>query len=178
MSIGLPRLDSETDYSDQIRAGDVVQIADGITFVPAPGWALTTGALVGETHAAVGSTQTTELVHGSATFFVRAAPFAGTPAALLARINQLDADLHGSRARAAGTTRRYSVKTDQGDVGVAEDFAGVAREGTVIAFVFPTRNATGSQRVGVEVVAAGPVGEMSRRRDDVVAMIRSIRKVR
>lgn len=175
MSVGLPKIDSDTAYTDQIHTGDIAEVADGITLVPASGWALTDGVLVGAARSTVGSTATTELVHGSVTFFVHAAPFAGTPSALLAQINKLDFDLHGSRSRAAGTTKRYSVTTAQGVAGEAEDFVGLAREGTVLAFVFTTRGSVASQHVGVEVVAAGPIGEMSRQRDDVVAMIRSLR---
>ena len=38
MSVVLPWVDSETEYSDAVERGDVVQLADGITLVPAPGW--------------------------------------------------------------------------------------------------------------------------------------------
>jgi hypothetical protein len=110
------------------------------------------------------------------TLFVQGAPFAGTPSALLTRIIRVNDDLHNARGRAAGMTGRYSVKTRQGVVGVAKDFAGVARQGSVVAFVFrPRERSAGSQGEGVEIVAAGPIGAISRRRHDIVAMIRSIR---
>jgi hypothetical protein len=95
---------------------------------------------------------------------------------LLARINKINPDLHHARGRAAGTTDRYAVRTRQGVVGLAEDFVGVARQGSVVAFVFRSRGqSVRSQGEGVEIVAAGPTGAISRRRDDIVAMIRSIR---
>jgi hypothetical protein len=176
MSVALPMLDSKTTFRDQIHKGDIAEIADGISLVPAPGWDLASGALAGKTRSAIGSTATTELVHGSVTFFVQAAPFAGTPSALLARVNKISADLHRSRGRAAGTTGRYAVRTRQGAVGTAEDFIGMAREGSVVAFVFKSRSQSlRSQRVGVEIVAAGAVGQIASQRDDIVAMIRSIR---
>jgi hypothetical protein len=174
MSVVVPSIDSETAYRDQVHEGDVAEIADGITLVPDSGWDLASGALVGETRSSVGSTATTELVDGSVRLSVQAAPFDGTPSALLARINKINADLHHARGRAAGTTGRYAVRTRQGVVGVAEDFVGVARQGSIVAFVFRSRGRpVGSQ--GVEIVAAGPTGAISRRRDDIVAMIRSIR---
>jgi hypothetical protein len=112
------------------------------------------------------------------TFFAQAAPFDGTPSALLTRIENINGDLHRARGRAAGTTGRYAVRTRQGAVGVAEDFVGVARQGSIVAFVFRSRAPSiRSQREGVEVVAAGPTGEIARRRDDIVEMIRSIRAV-
>jgi hypothetical protein len=88
MSIVLPTVDSETAYRDQLHQGDIAEIAEGITLVPASGWDLASGALVGETRSPIGSTATTELVHGSVTFFVRTAPFDGMPSALLARIDK------------------------------------------------------------------------------------------
>jgi hypothetical protein len=177
MGVVLPSINSETAYRDQAHRGDIAEIADGITLVPASGWDLARGALLGETRSPVGTTATTELVDGSVTFYVQAAPFDGTPLALLARINKINADLHHARGRAAGTTGRYEVTTHQGGVvGVAEDFVGVARQGSVVAFVFESpAQSSNSPREGVEIVAAGPTGAISRRRDDIVAMIRSIR---
>jgi hypothetical protein len=180
MSLVLPWIDSDTSYRDQTRKGDIVQIADGITLTPAPGWDLESGAIVGKARAPVGSTATTELAKGSVTMFVQAAPFDGTSSALLSRILKINGDLHHARGRAAGTTGRYPVRTRQGAVGVGKDFVGVARQGSVIAFVFRVRGQSigppgGSASEGVEIVAAGPPSAMSSRRGDVVSMIRSIR---
>jgi hypothetical protein len=158
----------------------VAQIADGLTLVPAGGWDLATGALVGHTRSPVGTTATTEVVDGGVELQVQSAPFGGTPSALLARVNKIDADLERLQGSAAAMTRHYAVRTRQGAAGVAEDFVGVHRQGTIVAFVFPARGqsthsqgeATGE---GVVAVAAGPKGSISRRRDDIVAMIRSIR---
>src|SRR5262245_60045850 len=176
MSVVLPSIDGGAHYRDQVHEGDVVEIADGITLVPASGWDLASGALVGETRSAVGSTAATELVVGSVRLTAQAAPFDGTPSALLARINKINADLGGARGRAAGTTDPYAVRTREGVVGVAEDFVGVARQGSVVAFVFRSHaQSARSQPEGVEIVAAGPTDGIARRRDDIVAMIRSIR---
>jgi hypothetical protein len=181
MSVVLPSIDRATSYRDQIDKGDVAEIADGLTLVPATGWDLATGALVGHTRSPVGTTATTEVVDGSVELQVQTAPFDGTPSALLTRVNKIDADLERVQGSAATTTRRYAVRTGQGAIGVAEDFVGVHKQGTTIAFVFRSRGqSTSSQgaatREGVVVVAAGPKGPISRKRDDIVAMIRSIRK--
>ena len=148
--------------------------------MPTPGWDLASGALVGDTRSPVGSTATTQLVDGSVSLEVRAAPFEGTPSALLTRVNEINDDLDHARGSVAATTGRYVVTTRQGVVGVAEDFVGVDKQGSIVAFVFPPRTqSTGSHgqstREGVEIVVSGPKGSMSRRRDDIVAMIRSIR---
>jgi hypothetical protein len=169
MSFVLPAIDSATAYRDTVHSGDVAAIADGITLVPAPGWDLASGALVGHTRSPVGSTGTTELVDGGVALDVQAAPFAGTPSALLSRINKINNDLAHARGGAAATSDRYAVTTRQGVVGKAEDFVGVEKQGSIVAFVFR------STHEGVEIVVSGPKGSISRRRDDIVAMIRSLR---
>jgi hypothetical protein len=180
MSVVLPSIDSDTPYREAVHKGDVVEIADGITLVPAPGWHLASGVLAGRTRSPVGSTGTTELVDGGVDFEVQAAPFAGTPSALLSRVNKINADLAHARGRTAAMSDRYAVTTRQGVAGVAEDFVGVEKQGSIAAFVFPSRaRSTGSAgqstREGVEIVVSGPTGAISRRRDAVVAMIRSLR---
>jgi hypothetical protein len=181
MSVVLPSIDSKTSYRDEVHQGDVARLAAGITLVPAAGWDVTSGSIVGDTRSPIGSTASTEVVQGSVRFDVQAAPFEGTPSSLLTRLNEIDASLHHARGRAAESTARYAVTTRQGVAGVAEDFVGIARQGSVIAFVFtPHTQSPPSQgrqraREGVEVVVSGPPDALSRNRDDVVAMIRSIR---
>jgi hypothetical protein len=180
MSVVLPSIDSATPYRNSLHGGDIAELADGITLVPTAGWDLATGALVGHTRLVVGSTATTELVDGGVNFDVQAAPFAGKPAALLGRVNKISAKLHHARG-SASATRQYPVTTDQGAVGVGEDFVGVGRQGSVVAFVFgsagrPTTGSAGqTTREGVAIVVSGPNGAISRRRGDIVSMIRSIR---
>jgi hypothetical protein len=173
LSVVLPLIDNTTPYHDEIQTGDIAQIAGGITLVPTPGWDLAGGALAGHTRSPVGTTATTQLVDGSVNFAVHAAPFAGTAQALLSRVNQINADLDGARGRDAATTGRYPVTTGQGVVGVAEDFVGVGKQGSIVAFVF--RSGGRSTGEGVEIVVSGPEGPIARRRDDIVAMIRSLR---
>jgi hypothetical protein len=180
MSVVLPAIDSHTPYRDAVHSGDVAEIADGVTLVPRPRWDLASGALLGHTRSPVGSTASTELVAGSVDFDVQAAPFDGTPAALLSRINRINADLERARGSAAATSDHYVVTTRQGVVGVAEDFAGVAKQGSIVAFVLrphprSTASRVASTREGVAIVVSGPRGSVSRRRDAIVAMIRSLR---
>jgi hypothetical protein len=180
MSLVLPWIDNNSSYSHEVHEGDVVRLAAGITLVPTANWDLASGSVEGSTRSAIGSTATTELVQGSLRFYVQAAPFAGTPDSLLTRIDKIDADLDHARGRATQTSDRYAVTTQQGVVGVAEDFVGITREGSVTAFVVtplePSAQAQGGQRAseGLEVVVSGPPDLLSRNRDDIVAMIRSI----
>jgi hypothetical protein len=172
LSVVLPSINSETPYRHPVRSGDVVELADGITLVPTARWDLATGALIGHLRSSVGTTATTELVDGSMNFDVHAAPFAGTPSALLARVNKISAELNHARGRST-STHIYAVRTRQGTVGVGRDFVGVSRQGSVVAFVFRLRGQT--SREGMEIVVSGPKGPIAARRNDVVGMIRSIR---
>jgi hypothetical protein len=179
LSVVLPYVDSRTPYRHQVHRGDLAALADGITLVPTPGWQLATGALVGRARSPVGNTAATELVDGNVDLYVQAAPFAGTPGALLTRFDEINARLQHLRGRTSATTQRYAVTTRQGAVGVAQDFVGLTREGSIVAFVLrPGAQATTSPsrpREGIVVVISGTKGSISRRRDDIVAMIRSIR---
>jgi hypothetical protein len=103
---------------------------------------------------------------------VQTAPFDGTPSALLTRVNEIDADLESVQGSAGATTRRYAVGTRHGAVGVAQDFVGIDKQGTIVAFVFRSHGQSTGE--GVKVVVAGSNASISRRRDDIVAMIRSI----
>ena len=103
---------------------------------------------------------------------MQAAPFAGTPSALLSRVDG-STPTSSTRGRVAATSDRYAVTTRQGVVGVAQDFVGVDKQGSIVAFVFSRGGQSAGE--GVEIVVSGPKGSISRRRDDIVAMIRSIR---
>ena len=172
MSVVLPSIDSDTPYRNSLHRGDIAELADGITLAPTAGWDLAAGALVGHARSVVGTTATTEPVDGSVNFDVQAAPFAGTPSTLLGRVNKIRAELRHARESGAAT-RRYPVTTRHGVTGVGEDFVGVARQGSIVAFVFGSPGQT--TREGVEIVVAGPKGPISRRRGDIVAIILSIR---
>jgi hypothetical protein len=180
MGIVLPSLDASTSYRDAVHKGEVAELAGGITLVPAPGWDLADGALVGEARTPVGDTAQTELVHGGIDFYVEAAPFARGPSALLTRVNRIDEELERARGRAAAMSGRYAVTTRQGAAGVAEDFVGTTRQGSVTAFVFRRKGASSTAkgvpaREGVEIVVSGPASEIAHRRAAIVSMIRSIR---
>ena len=176
MGVVLPAIDSSTSYQDQIGTGDLVQVADGITLVPATGWDLTDGALAGRTRSPVGDTASTELVRGSVSLRVQAAPYDGSPSQLLTRVNRIHNELENVRGAASATSDRYPVRTRQGARGVAQDFVGTGKQGTITAYVLePTGSGTRTTRVGVEIVASGPKSAIARRRDAIVAMVRSVR---
>ncbi len=172
MSVALPLINSNAPYRHPVHRGQIAELADGVTLIPAAGWDLSTGALAGHTRSPVGDTASTALVDGGVEFDVQAAPFSGTPSALLSRVKQISAELGNARG-SGSATHVYTVRTQQGRVGVGQDFAGDVRQGSVVAFVFARRGQRAGE--GVEIVVAGPKGPISRVRDEVVAMVRSLR---
>jgi hypothetical protein len=73
------------------------------------------------------------------------------------------------------TTHRYAVTTRQGVAGVAEDFVGPTRQGSVVAFVFGSPSTSSgaqgqSSSEGMEIVVSGPEPD-GHHRKDIVAMI-------
>jgi hypothetical protein len=180
MGVVLPAIDSKTSYRDQTDKGDLVQVAEGITLVPATGWELTDGALAGQTRSPVGNTASTQLVRGSVDFKLQVAPFDGSPSQLLTRVDRIHEELEHARGTASATSDRYPVRTRQGARGVAQDFVGTGKQGTIVAYVLkPPSSSTSSgeqtTREGVQIVASGPKSAIARRRDAIVAMIRSLR---
>ena len=45
MSVVLPLINSKTPYRHPVHRGEIAELADGVTLVPAAGWDLATGAL-------------------------------------------------------------------------------------------------------------------------------------
>ncbi|HEU4702310.1 MAG TPA: hypothetical protein VFS37_07490 [Conexibacter sp.] len=111
-------------------------------------------------------------------FVVQTAPFDGTASELLTRIDEINAAVRRAKGRTAQTSGRYPVTTRQGVTGVAEDFVGVTRRGSIVAFMFPGPQAAGTggppTGEGVVIVVSGPSDSLSRRRDEIVSMIRNI----
>jgi hypothetical protein len=177
VSVVLPRVDGAVGYDDEIRAGDVIDLADEgrLTFVPAPGWNLEEGVRVGGTRSGTSGTSTTVLTAGDVLLAVEVAPFDGTPAALLTRVDELNDDLDDARGLGVSGDR-FTLRTDAGAVGVAESFTGLKRQGTLAAFVVGLPGRTGrTASAGVTVLTAGSEGALATRRDDIDAMVRSIR---
>lgn len=176
VSVVLPLVSGAVAYDDEIRAGDVIDMAEGrLTFVPVPGWNLEDGVRVGGTRSTVPGSSMTVLSAGDVRLTVQAGPFDGTPAALLTRLDELNDDVDDARGLGASGDR-FTVRTDGGVVGVAESFTSLERQGTIAAFVFAVPDRAGTtKRTGVEVVAVGSKSALAARRDEIDAMVRSIR---
>ncbi|MCW0190395.1 MAG: hypothetical protein OJJ55_03775 [Rhodococcus sp.] len=165
MSILIPAVNNSVAYDDEVVAGDVMELKDGITLVPAVGWGITDG--VRETDAPVSGSfpQRATLVNSGALFTVYTAPFAGDANALLEQIKKTsDALATAESLRVSGDSS--SITTASGIRGVITSYSNSTADGVIAAFVVDGK--------GIEVVSTGPSDVAPTITDDIAHMIVSI----
>ena len=164
----LPAVNGGVGYHDEVAAGDVVAVDGGITFVPEPGWGITSGVRLGDAPAGGLYPDTATVVDGDITFTVRTAKFDGDDDALLTRIEATN-----SRSESDGddmvAAERSPITTDQGDQGLMAQVSDANSQSVLAAFVFDAR--------GVQAVAVEPPNADDTDRAAVTRMIASIRHV-
>jgi hypothetical protein len=163
----LPNINKAISYDNQAKAGDVLDLGEGITITPVPGWNIVKGLrLTEEPVTGRGESETTvTLVNGAVTLEVVRAPFDGTTSELLDQVNhnnELLKDNQGFHVTSAPAT----ATTSQGDEGLFQSYTGTDTEGITAAFVFGTQ--------GVKVTAVGPQGAVRDQANDIATMIDSL----
>jgi len=163
----LPNINKLISYDNEAKAGDVLDLGEGIRITPVPGWNIVSGLRVtDEPVTGRGATETTvTLVNGSVTFQVVRAPFDGTTSELLDQVNRNNELLKDNQGFHV-TSPAATATTSQGDQGLAESYTGTDTEGITAAFIL------GSQ--GVKVTAVGPQGVVRDQVNDVATMIDSL----
>jgi hypothetical protein len=165
MSVVLPIIDAGVPYHDIVRAGDVLEVEGGVTFVPEAGWGITSGLRAGHVPLSGEYPSTATVEDGALKFTVRTGQFHGDADQLLDQIETTSEALNRGRGvhiTGAPTT----IVNDQGKQGATVRVTGPHTAGIVTAFVFDTR--------GVEAVATGPSDTGSEPTATVWRMIRSI----
>jgi hypothetical protein len=165
MSVVLPVIDATVPYHDIVKAGDVLQLQGGVTFVPEAGWGITDGLRAGHAPLSGEYPATATVEDGPRKFTVRTGEFHGDARQLLDQIETTSEALNrgrGVRVTGAPTT----VVTEQGKLGASVRVTGPHIAGLIAAFVFGTR--------GVEAVATGPSDAGSESTATVLQMITSI----
>lgn len=162
---GVPALNAATDLEDPVRAGDVIQLSDSVTFAPATGWNVQAGLRQGEA-GPTGNPRTAQVVHNGVAFTVTADSFDGTPAELLEQIRSTNDAVHSDSALTIDG-RSSTFTTTGGEHGVIAKFTASSGIGFLAAFVF--------DGVGVEVTAYGPTTVDAPTQADIIAMIESVR---
>jgi hypothetical protein len=165
MSVVLPVIDATVPYHDIVKAGDVLQVQGGVTFVPEVGWGITDGLRAGHAPLSGEYPATATVEDGAMKFTVRTGQFHGDARQLLDQIETTSEALNrgrGVRVTGAPTT----LVTEQGKLGASVRVTGPHTAGIIAAFVFGTR--------GVEAVATGPSDAGSASAATVLQMIDSI----
>ncbi len=173
MVVVLPAIDDAVSWDDPVRAGDVIDMGSGITFVPPVGWQLEEGIRVGdEPVTGVSGTQIrASVVDGGVQVAVEASSFDGDADALLDQVNRLrdasDADADEG-FRVAGPRR--SITTSSGLTGVTETVTSTRGDATVTAFSIDTGRAT----VGLTVTVDAAPDQYGDHAGDIEALVASI----
>lgn len=166
MAVILPVIDEAVSYDDKVVAGDVLAVDGDVTFVPEPGWGITSGVRLGAGPAG-GYPPKATVVDGGVTFTVRSALFDGDANALLDRIKTTTDALQGDDGiRITGD--RSTVSTDSGHSGVITHLTGPLSRGVLAAFVFDD--------YGVQAIAIEPADSTGAPDEAVTRMITSIRR--
>lgn len=163
----LPNINKAISYDNEVKAGDVLDLGEGITITPVVGWNIVNGLRVtDEPVTGRGANESTvTLVNGGVTFQVVRAPFDGSTAELLDQVNRNNELLKDNQGFHV-TSSPATATTSQGDEGLFESYTGTDTEGITAAFIF------GSQ--GVKVTAVGPQGAVRDQANDVATMIDSL----
>lgn len=162
-TIVVPLIDRAIGWNDPIRAGEQLQLTDGVMFAPATGWNVEKGFRVGT--AAVAGSGPALLTHDGVTISVEAAAFSGDPLKLLDQIDKVTSAT-GDDTTFQVDDEATTVSTDAGDVGVLQTYSSVLGDGLIAAFVI--------DGTGVRVTAYGPPDQMTAATEELKAMIASI----
>lgn len=169
----VPAINNAISWTNQTRAGDVIDMGDGLTFAPPVGWDLTDGFKTTD-HPASGVSATSSsavLSNGGVQIEAKGGAYAGTADALVRQLNQNLTRNQGSAFKVDGTA--VSITTDSGITGVTEVFRSAAKEGQLAAFTF-SKGGSLPAAVGLSFTVTGPEGSLARYRAEIDGMLSSV----
>lgn len=161
----LPVVYAVTPYDDKVEAGDVLGVKGGITFVPTPGWGITSGVRVSDATRSGEFTPSATVEDGDVALTVSTGPFSGTAQELLGQLETIDEKVNDDLVLHT-TGPVYAIATSSGIDGVARRYTGTKTDGLEAAFVV--------DGTGVRVVLTGPPGQLEGKGEEVGTMIASI----
>ncbi|WP_375484791.1 hypothetical protein [uncultured Jatrophihabitans sp.] len=171
----LPAIDNSISWTDETKAGDVINLGDGLTFVPPTGWALTQGFRTSDRPGVPPSATegNAVLANNGAQIVVQSGEFDGSADALVDRLNDNLRKSDGSGFRVTGDPA--SITTADGRTGVTEQYTNSAHDGQLAAFVIPSGDLMNVRtRIGLTFKITGPNNGLSSVRADVQTMLRSV----
>lgn len=134
--VAIPVVNDVVGWDDETRAGDVLNLGQGVTFVPPVGWELTSGIRVGdEPVSGITGDGAASIGTGGVQVTVNRGNFDGTPDELLDQVNRLRTASDADENRSFKVTGpRATVTTASGLTGVSEAYTSANGEGRVLAF--------------------------------------------
>lgn len=162
----LPWIDDQVDWDDPVVAGDQLRVTRTVSMTPPVGWNVESGVRVDEDSVVADDTPpAVTLTQGGVTVTMRAGDWDGTSEKLLTQITKVTTTMGGGESIQV-TAQTHTIRTDQGAPGVAEGYTSPRVTGVIAAFVFGDK--------GVEIQVTGTVEEMSRRSEEITAMVASL----
>jgi hypothetical protein len=164
----VPWIDERVEWDDPIRAGDIIQVTDDVTFTPATGWGLESGLRTTD-RTASGATAAPNVVltHDGVLFQIQPGPWDGSPAELLRQIAKITTTMSGGESlHVSGSVQ--PIETAAGIRGVGQSFRSPRVDGLIAAFVYGDE--------GLEIVVAGPRGQLAAQAAEVRRMIASLQQ--
>ena len=169
----IPAINNAISWTNQTKAGDVIDMGGGITFAAPEGWALTDGYRTSDrgAHSVSPSRSDAVLVNGGVQIVAKGGTWPGTAGALLGQLNQNLTRNQGSALKIEGAPT--SITTDDGETGVAETFESNGRAGRLAAFTFPRGGAL-SGPIGLAFTITGPETTLAQYEPAIDSMLRSV----
>ncbi|MBJ8344718.1 hypothetical protein [Antrihabitans sp. YC2-6] len=170
----LPLVNNAVAWDNEIQAGEVIDLGNGLTVAPPRGWQLEGGTRIGEpkTNPVSAGGSSALLVSGAVSVFIRTAPFTGDNTALL---NQVDNNREKTPKTSGLTVRgpAETLTTADGRQGLVQHYTGIDSDAVVAVFTFPAGGSTAGE-IGLTVEADTTGGQLAPLRDELDAMLRSI----
>ena len=169
----IPAVNNAISWTNQTKAGDVIDMGGGITFAAPEGWTLTDGYRTTDHGANSVSprTSTAVLANGGVRIEVKGGAWPGTAGALLSQLNNNLTRNEGSSLKVEGAP--VSITTDAGDTGVTETYQSGGRAGRLAAFTFPAGGPL-SGPIGLAFTIAGPGTTLAQYEPEIDTMLRSV----
>ncbi|HET9772466.1 MAG TPA: hypothetical protein VFS16_16345 [Acidimicrobiia bacterium] len=175
-TVVLPAIDNAVGWDDETSAGDVIDLGEGVTFVPPAGWELTDGIRVGDEplSGVTAAGAVAALGNGGVRVVVERSGFDGTADELLDQVNRTRSRSDAAPNRAFKVTGpRDTVTTASGISGVSEAYTSANGEGRVLAFTLGA-GGSGEAPTGVVVTVDATASQYATQSAAVDALIASI----
>ena len=160
-----PAVDDAVPWSDEVRAGDVLQVTPTVTMVPTPGWGIQSGLRTTDRTSSGNTSEPVVLTADGIAFQVTSGPWTGTPAALLNQSTIIASTVVGPE-KFRLTQDATTIQTRDGRVGVLDGFSTPTAEGLIAALVF--------DGTGLQIQVVGQPQHLAAHARDIAAMIVSI----